>query len=261
MKKCGRESWTDLPSASGPFLDRWHLDVPEYGQLTPELAARGKPGLPDMLIALFSGVAASYCIARPNLASALAGVAIAAALVPPIATTGISLAWGNYMNATGSALLFGINVLAIILGAALSFYGAGIRGNTHFSGRQLWTSRLLQQVLYGLLTDPAAGAAIAAAETTYLDRRRALVDALRAAGVGVESGRSGLNLWVPVDDERDAVVSLAASGIGAAPGSPFSVDADERHHIRLTISTVVDPEPLAAAVAAAASRGSGVAGR
>lgn len=124
-----------------------------------------------------------------------------------------------------------------------------------------WTSRLLQQVLYGLLTDPAAGAAIAEAERTYLDRRRALVDALCAAGVGVEADRSGLNLWVPVDDERDAVVSLAASGIGAAPGSPFSVDTDEQHHIRLTISTVVDPAPLAEAVAAAASRGGGVAGR
>ena len=86
------------------------LLFPGYGQLTPELAARGRPGAPDMLIALFSGIAASYCIARPNLASALAGVAIAAALVPPIATTGISLAWGNFMNATGSALLFGINV-------------------------------------------------------------------------------------------------------------------------------------------------------
>lgn len=124
-----------------------------------------------------------------------------------------------------------------------------------------WTSRLLQQVLYGLLTDPAARSAIAEAETTYLDRRRALVDALCAAGVEVDAGRSGLNLWVPVDDERDAVVSLAASGIGAAPGSPFSVDAGEQDHIRLTISTVVDPIPLAEAVAAAARRGGGVAGR
>lgn len=124
-----------------------------------------------------------------------------------------------------------------------------------------WTSRLLQQVLVGLLTDSTAATAIATAERTYLDRRRALVTALHDVGVEVEPHRSGLNLWVPVDDERDAVVSLAASGIGAAPGSPFRVDTDDQHHIRLTISTVVDSVPLAEAIAAAASRGGGLAGR
>ena len=63
---------------------------------------------------------------------------------------------------------------------------------------------------------------------------------------------SGLNVWVPVDDERDALVALAASGIGAAPGRPFLPAADTADHIRLTISAVEDPEPIAAAVAVSA---------
>ena len=62
-------------------------------ELTPEMAARGGPTLLDMAVAFLSGVAASYCVARPRLTAALAGVAIAAALVPPIATTGISIAF------------------------------------------------------------------------------------------------------------------------------------------------------------------------
>ena len=98
-------------------------------QLTPEMEARGGPGLPDMVIALLSGVAASYCIARPNLSSALAGVAIAAALVPPIATVGIAIALGEFGVARGAALLFATNVVAIILGAAATFYATGVRGS------------------------------------------------------------------------------------------------------------------------------------
>jgi len=96
---------------------------------------------------------------------------------------------------------------------------------------------------------------------TYLDRRRALVEALNRAGVTVDTTGSGLNLWIPVDDERNAVVALAAGGIGAAPGGPFQVDDGDGDHIRLTISRVTDPDGVAEAVARAARRGGGTAGR
>ncbi|MEO0493381.1 MAG: aminotransferase class I/II-fold pyridoxal phosphate-dependent enzyme [Actinomycetota bacterium] len=124
-----------------------------------------------------------------------------------------------------------------------------------------WTSRLLQRVLLGLLTDPAADASVEQAESAYLRRRNAFVDELRSAGVEVDAGRSGLNVWVPVDDERDAVVALAAAGIGAAPGEPFVVGRADDAHIRLTISRVDDPRVAAHAVARAARRGGGTAGR
>ena len=84
-------------------------------ELTNEITSRGEPGLWDMGVAFFSGVAASYCVARPNLSSALAGVAIAAALVPPIAAVGISLSMSEFANAFGAAILFATNVVAIIL--------------------------------------------------------------------------------------------------------------------------------------------------
>lgn len=111
------------------------------GRLTLEMEARGGPGLPDMIIALLSGVAASYCIARPNLSSALAGVAIAAALVPPIATVGIALALGELGVARGAAILFATNVVAIILGAALTFYATGVRASRASGRGHVWVQR------------------------------------------------------------------------------------------------------------------------
>ncbi len=110
-------------------------------ELTPEMAARGGPTLLDMAVAFLSGVAASYCVARPRLTAALAGVAIAAALVPPIATTGISIALGEVAVARGAAALFATNVVAIILGAAINFYAAGIRGGGGSADGRLWVRR------------------------------------------------------------------------------------------------------------------------
>jgi uncharacterized hydrophobic protein (TIGR00271 family) len=107
-------------------------------ELTPELSARGGPTLLDMGVGFLAGIAAAYCLGRPGLLAALPGVAIAAALVPPIATTGVSLAWGETANASGAAMLFGSNVVAIILGAALSLYAGGVRGKREARTRQRW---------------------------------------------------------------------------------------------------------------------------
>lgn len=108
--------------------------------MTDQLRMRGEPNSLDLGIAFVSGIAASYCIARPKLSGALAGVAIAAALVPPIATVGIALALGRTGIALGAALLFGTNIVAIVLGAGLNFMLAGISGN-HKAGA--WGKRSL----------------------------------------------------------------------------------------------------------------------
>ena len=58
------------------------------------------------------------------------------------------------------------------------------------------------------------------------------------------TGTDGINLWMSVDDERSAVVGLAARGIGVAPGGPFLVrpDAD---HIRVTVGLLVSDAQIA----------------
>jgi DNA-binding transcriptional MocR family regulator len=119
---------------------------------------------------------------------------------------------------------------------------------------QGWSSRLLQQVLLTLLTDPGTRASIDAAREAYAARRTALVDALEARGVEV-GGTEGLNIWVPVHDETAAVVRLASQGIGVAHGAPFRLGrgAGVGGHIRLTVGLARDGfDQLADAVAAAA---------
>jgi DNA-binding transcriptional MocR family regulator len=117
---------------------------------------------------------------------------------------------------------------------------------------QGWSSRLLQQVLVGLLTDAAAQRRVAEAQGVYAARRAAVVDALAARGV-VVGGVEGMNIWVPVHDETAAVVRLASQGIGVAPGAPFRVGSIDGGHIRVTVGLArTDHEGLADAIAAAA---------
>ncbi|MFK7769866.1 MAG: DUF389 domain-containing protein [Mariniblastus sp.] len=94
--------------------------------ISPEMEARGLPNLLDLVVALASGVAGAYAMGRPNLISALPGVAIAAALVPPIATAGLALTMGDLTLSGGATLLFLVNIIAIVLGTAITFWCVGI---------------------------------------------------------------------------------------------------------------------------------------
>ena len=95
--------------------------------VTPEMSSRGAPNFVDLLVALASGIAAAYALGRPNLSSALPGVAIAAALVPPLATSGIAAAEAEWRLMSGSLLLFLTNIVAIMLGTTAVFAAVGIR--------------------------------------------------------------------------------------------------------------------------------------
>jgi DNA-binding transcriptional MocR family regulator len=109
-----------------------------------------------------------------------------------------------------------------------------------------WSSRLLQRLLADMLDDPGCAATVARAREVYARRREALTTALAARGIEVLA-RDGFNLWVPVSGERDALVLLAARGIGAAPGRPFLVAPVTGEHLRVT--TALLPEDEAESVA------------
>ena len=126
-----------------------------------------------------------------------------------------------------------------------------------------WSSRLLQAVLVELLTDRGALAGVAAARERYAERRAALVAALDSRGVAT-TGSDGINVWVDVRDERHASVTLAAHGIGVAPGTPFCVSALPVDHVRVTVSALrgsVDPVADALASASGHARRAGPVGR
>jgi uncharacterized hydrophobic protein (TIGR00271 family) len=95
--------------------------------ITPEMLGRGSPSLPDVFVALASGLIAAYGMARKDIPSAVAGVAIAAALIPPWCTVGLALALGDMQLARGAALLFAVNILSIIFAASSGFGWLGMR--------------------------------------------------------------------------------------------------------------------------------------
>jgi len=86
--------------------------VPNSAETT-EVLVRTRPSLLDLGVALASGAAGAYAMCRKEVSAALAGVAIAAALVPPLASVGITLAHGHLDFAGGALLLFLTNLVAI----------------------------------------------------------------------------------------------------------------------------------------------------
>ena len=88
---------------------------------------------------------------------------------------------------------------------------------------------MIQALLYELLTDADSVAQVEHARTVYSGRQARLAEDL-----GRERPGDGLNMWLGVADERDAVVQLAASGILVAPGGPFQL-GEPGGFVRVTI--------------------------
>jgi uncharacterized hydrophobic protein (TIGR00271 family) len=98
-----------------------------------ELIARMSPSLLDLGIAVAAGAAAAFAYTRPGVSSALAGIAIAVALVPPLCTVGIALSLGQKsgtdigfamgtVSARGPFLLYLTNIFGIVLAGGLIFF-------------------------------------------------------------------------------------------------------------------------------------------
>jgi uncharacterized hydrophobic protein (TIGR00271 family) len=87
---------------------------PSFGS---EVMARTSPNLLDLGVALVAGAVAMFAKLRKDAISALAGLAIAVALVPPMCVVGILLASSHWMQAYGALLLFATNLLGIMVGA------------------------------------------------------------------------------------------------------------------------------------------------
>jgi len=84
--------------------------------ITSEIAARTRPNLFDLFVALFSALAGAYAMIRGR-EGAIVGVAIATALMPPLAVVGFGLATVNWTVFSGALLLFVTNFLTIALTA------------------------------------------------------------------------------------------------------------------------------------------------
>lgn len=101
-----------------------------FHSATSEILARTNPNLLDLGVAVFSGLAGSVIVCRGaggGGITALPGVAIAVALMPPLCSMGFGFGTGGDMEIVGGAgLLFLTNLVAIISSAFLVFLLVGI---------------------------------------------------------------------------------------------------------------------------------------
>lgn len=120
---------------------------------TAEILARTRPNLFDLLVALFAALAGTFAIIRGK-GETIVGVAIATALMPPLAVVGFGLATWNMPILGGALALFVTNFVTIALSAMIMarYYGFG----HYLSSQQSWTQTILLMLLFVAMAVPLA---------------------------------------------------------------------------------------------------------
>ncbi|MFC1630515.1 MAG: TIGR00341 family protein [Arenicellales bacterium] len=99
--------------------------------VTSEMLARVNPTLLDLGVAIFAGIAGAYTKAYKEILQSLAGVAIAVALVPPLAVAGIGIGRLDISFFSQAFLLFSTNLVGILLAATFTFRILGYSPAVH----------------------------------------------------------------------------------------------------------------------------------
>ena len=190
--------------------------------LSSELLARTTPSLLDLGIAVAAGLAGGYVLTHKGANSSLPGVAIAVALVPPLATVGVAWELGATAEALGALLLYSTNLIAIVLSASVVMFVSGFVPNyVREAARGKIGLRLLPWVI-----------ALIAIALPLAAHTRAVVE----DEAFIREIASAVAVW----DPQAVVVHLDADRNG------------DRATVSLTVATSAEPQPaweLAKAVA------------
>jgi len=205
-------------------------------ELTSEMVARTRPTLLDLIVALASGAAGAYAIGRKEVAAALPGVAIAAALVPPLCVAGAGIALARSDVAGGGLLLFITNWVAISLAGAVVFLLLGFRPAPDERERQrrFWQGLAVSLTLLLAISIPLG---VFLAQTVREgQRQQAVAEVLtrQARGLGAtladfdlqREGRSfyvEATLYAPSPPDRNAVKGMQ-NALSQAIGAPVRLE-------------------------------------
>ncbi|MDF1498344.1 MAG: DUF389 domain-containing protein [Patescibacteria group bacterium] len=108
---------------------------PDYALQGGEFLTRTSPTIFELFIALAAGFIGAFVIAYPKIGASIAGVVIAAAIVPPIAVMGISVSHGNLVMAGGAFILFMSNLIAVTFASSILFLIARFKGPSSEKGQ------------------------------------------------------------------------------------------------------------------------------
>lgn len=153
---------------------------------------------------------------------------------------------------------FGIDVRTSVLAGARELIDRTIALRSHGVGSN---SRILQDALAYLIDSAEAAASVASAKSIYASRRQSLTSALQAEGLHVRSGPGSLVVWVEVNDETDALLSLARRGISVGAGSKSFVKTPETPLLRISSTNLPDDPALVGQLARAIAQASSATNR
>ena len=192
--------------------------------VTSEMLARSRPTLLDLGVALASGLAGAYALSREDVSSALPGVALAASLMPPLATVGLGLAMGQPRVAGGALLLFVANIAAISLAGGIVFLLLGVRPQAWApdSRKHLRRRLIASAVMLVVIAVPLSLIFAGIVEDSRRERTaEAILDAylsdIDAEMVGLEAKETGQNLLVIATVRSNESITIDwVDGVAAA---------------------------------------------
>ena len=197
-----------------------------------ELQERVSPNVFSLAVALGAGVAGILSLTR-GFSEAIVGVMIAAALIPPAAAVGITVAWGMYGAAIGAAVLVAVNVFSINLAALVTLWVAGYRPQGLFevspTRRPTYTYAAIFTVALVVLAAPLAGVTLLEFQSTQLTSTanaevEGALEEPRYDGLELESVEVTLDDDYPLRSIDQVVVTVS----GDDPG-PVGELADRIH--------------------------------
>jgi uncharacterized hydrophobic protein (TIGR00341 family) len=221
--------------------------IPPLADVTaiPEVRERVAPDFLSLIIAIGAGIAGIVSLTT-GVSAALVGVMISVALIPPAATVGIGLAWGQPMVSFSSAVLVLVNVLSINLSALVVLWYSGYRPKHWFRrsdakratitrvGALVVAIAVLSVFLVGVTVDSFYRATTE--EQIQDDTAAAIEEYDGSNGIQQLSVEVEYPSQVPFEDPERAVVT-----VGVPPGVEVTGLAEEISR-RVQESTGTNPE-------------------
>lgn len=132
------------------FISMFVTLVIPFDNVTSEINARINPTIIDLVIALASSIIGVIAAYNPRVSSSAAGVAISIALLPPLTTSGIGLAFGSIDIFLRALLLFSANIGAIIFSGIIMLYLLKFRPHYNKEKRR-WKLGLITSTIFMII--------------------------------------------------------------------------------------------------------------
>lgn len=132
--------------------------IPFPVNMNPTLQLVSTPSIISILLSVFVGAAAALTFVT-GLRDQIAGVAVAIALVPPIASIGIGLRMSDLFLVSRASAVASMNMLAVIISGYMCFKIIGLKPSTYYKKKQAEQIKYLVPVallIFSLLAAPVA---------------------------------------------------------------------------------------------------------